>query len=91
MIKRAKVTYSSLRKTLEKQTKAIEDQVKKQIKANEYDVKQLVESNELIDNDFDIEKDSLLHKEKNNEVVEERASKFNNSKKRVNPDNLIYK
>ena len=47
-IEQAKFTYSPLGKTLENQTKTIEDQGEKQIKAIEEHGKQLVESNLLV-------------------------------------------
>ena len=49
----------SFRKSLEKQTKTIEDQEWKQKKALEEHRKQLVESNELIKRDFNIYRDSV--------------------------------
>ena len=48
MIEQANFTYSPSGKTLEKQTKTIEDQSKKQIKGIEDPGKQLVKSNEII-------------------------------------------
>ena len=55
--------------------------------------KQLVETNELIEKDFNNERDSIpLEKQKKiNELVEERSSEFRNLEKEINPDNLIYK
>ena len=48
MIGQAKFTYSPFRKTLETQTKAIEDQEERQTKAIEEHGKQLAESNALV-------------------------------------------
>ena len=47
-IEQTKLTYSSLSKAFEKQTKAIEDQTEKQIKALEEHGKKLVKSNLLL-------------------------------------------
>ena len=91
MIKRAKVTYSSLRKTLEKQTKAIEDQVKKQIKANEYDVKQLVDLMNLLTTILISKKIAYYIKKKIMKLLKKGLLNLTIQKKRVNPDNLIYK
>ena len=66
MIEQVKFTYSPLGKTLEKQTKPIEDQGKKLIKEIEDHGKQLVESTELIKIDFNINKDNIPHEEPKN-------------------------
>ena len=63
VLEQTNFTYSPIRKALEKQTKTIEDQGKKQIKAIEDRGKQLVESNELIEKDFNIDRDSIQHEE----------------------------
>ena len=55
--------YAPLGKSLEKQTKTIEDKSKKQIKAIEDDIKHSFESNPLIKNDFNIGRDSTPHEE----------------------------
>ena len=51
MIEKAKFTYSPLGKALEKQTKAIKNQVEKQIKAAEGHGKQLGKSNGFVEKD----------------------------------------
>ena len=63
VIEQAKFTYSHLGKTLKKQAKAIENQDKKQIKAIDNHGKQLLESNELIQKDFNIDRDIIPHEE----------------------------
>ena len=63
VIEQGKFAYSSLGKSLEKQTKTIEDQSKEQIKSTEDQGIQLVESNELIKMDFNIDRDSIPHEE----------------------------
>ena len=57
------MTYAPLDKSLEKQTKTIEDKGKKQIKAIEDHIKYSFESNQLIKNDFNIGRDSIPHEE----------------------------
>ena len=77
VIEQANFTYSPSVKTLEKQTKAIEDQSKKQIKGIGDPGKQLVKSNELIKKDFNIDRDGIpLEEQKKifNELFEERSS-----------------
>ena len=65
VIEQAKFTYSPLGKSLEKQTKAIEDQGKKQIKQIDDHRKQLVESNALLKKYFNIDRGSIsLEKQK---------------------------
>lgn len=60
IIQQAKFTYSPLRKTLEKQTKAIENQEEKQLKATGEDGKQVVNRNAIIKNFYyDTKKDVL--------------------------------
>ena len=58
-IEQTKFAYSPLGKAFGKQTKKIEDQSKNQLKAIEDHGKQLVESNELINKDFNINRDSM--------------------------------
>ena len=93
MLEQTNFTYSPIGKALEKQTKTIEDQGKKQIKANEDRGKQLVESNELIEKDFNIDRDSIQHEEqkKINDLITKRSSEFHNSEKKNNCNDLIYK
>ena len=77
VIEQANFTYSPSGKTLEKQTKTIEDQSKKQIKGIEDPGKQLVKSNELIKKDFNIDRDGIpLEEQKKifNELFEESSS-----------------
>ena len=57
------MTYAPLGRSLEKQTKTIEDKGKKQIKAIKDHIKHYFESNQLIKNDFNIGRDSILHEE----------------------------
>ena len=61
MIEQAKLIFSPLGKTLEKQTKTFEDQDKKQIKINSRSWKSTFESNELIKKDFNIDIDIAYH------------------------------
>ena len=63
VIEKAKFTYSSSGKAIEKQTKSIEDQGKKQVKAIEDHGKQMIESNELIIKDFNINRVSIPDEE----------------------------
>ena len=94
MIEQAKFTYFLLGKTLEKQTKTIEDQDKKQIKAIEDHGKQLVEPNELNKKEFNTDRD-IYHMENKKEIFNElitgRSSEFHNLEKRISTNNLIYK
>ena len=72
IIEQAKFTYSPLRKTLEKQTKAIENQEEKQLKAIGEDGKQVVNRNAIIKIFYyDTKKDVLDLKQKEifNELV----------------------
>ena len=65
IIEQAKFTDFPLGKALKKQRKSIEDQGEKQIKAIEDLGKQLVESNELVEKDFNIDRDGVpLEKQK---------------------------
>ena len=54
----------------------------------------MVKSNELIENDYNIDRDSIPHEEQKklyNELIRERTFEFFNLEKRINPDNLIHK
>ena len=54
----------------------------------------MVESNELIKKDFNIERDSKTHEQQEkifNELIRDWSFEFRNLKKRMHPDNLIYK
>ena len=67
----AKFTHLCLRKALEKQTKAIKDQVEKQIKATEEHGKQLVRSNAFA------KKESLLFDKKEESIpIDEQEAIF---------------
>ena len=63
MIEHAKFTYSPLQKTLEKQTKTIEDEGEKQMKVIGDHGKQIIESNEPIKNDINTNRDSIPFEE----------------------------
>ena len=93
MIGKAKFTYPTLGKTLEKQIKTIEDQGKKQIKAIQRHGKQLVESNKIVKKYFNIDRDRVpLEEQKNqtfNELVEEKSYEFQDLKEKINSNNLI--
>ena len=63
---KARCTYSSLGKALEKQIKPIEDQEEKQIKVIENREKQLVESDKIVKKDFNVDRESgPLEEQKN--------------------------
>ena len=61
MIEQVEFIYSPLGKDFEKQTKTVKDQGKKkqQMKALEEHEQKLVESNELVNNNFNIDRDSI--------------------------------
>ena len=77
MIEQATFKHSPLGKAFEKETKTTEGQDKKQIKAIDDYGKRLVESNELVNNDFNIDRDILaLEKQR------ERSSGFRHLQKK---------
>ena len=65
MKEQAKFTCSPLGKSLEKQTKPIEDQGKKEIKTIYGHGKKLMEANELVKKDFNIDR-NIRHDQKKN-------------------------
>ena len=85
MIEQATFKHSPLGKAFEKETKTTEGQDKKQIKAIDDYGKRLVESNELVNNDFNIDRDILaLEKQR------ERSSGFRHLQKKKNdPDHMV--
>ena len=94
IIEKAKFTYSPLGKAFVKQTKTIKDQGKNQISAIKEHGKQIIESNEVAKNDFNIDRSNVAHgkqKEIFNRLVKERTLEFDDTKDKIDTNNLVYR
>ena len=89
IIEQARLTYSPLGKSFEKQIKTIEDQGEKQIKA----IQDQGQVKTIKKYDCDIEDTPFISKQKEifNELEDERNKKIADLDKKVNSKDLIYK
>ena len=89
IIEQARLTYSPLGKSFEKQIKTIEDQGEKQIKA----IQDQGQVKTIKKYDYDAEDTPFISKQKEifNELVDERLEKITDLDKKVNSDDLIYR
>ena len=94
IIEKAKFTYSTFVKAIEKQKKTIEDQGISRISAIKESEEQITESNSVAKMDFNIDRSGVsLEKQKEifNGLVNARALQFADTKGKDDPNNFVYK